>query len=321
MKVDKIMTVEDLIQDILSGVLSVGIEVPWRTNAPDYSGSERDSETLGDSGFDLAGIKEWEPGDRLAPRPTAKTGWRTKYTLVFEQPRDLTVYVLVENSKSVDFGVVRHTKKELSAWLMGSVLQNTACTNDLLGYSIWSGNKIHQLRTHRPAGRLIQQGLFGYLDEDSEEDGFDEVEGQSGLVQSLERLPMDRRCLVFIISDWQNYSAADKDALEAAAEKHDVIALVVGDRRERELPDGTGFRDLEDLGTGGVSGIHLSDKTRRQWRESFDAQRQELRKTLVDFGGSMQEFWTDQDVDGLNETILPIYSGHRPKENDNESDS
>ena len=310
------MTIENKMLDILSTVQVIGIEVPWRTNAPDYSGSERDSNTTGDSGFDLAGVKEWEPGEKLAVRPTARTGWRTKFTLVYDQPRELTVFVLVEDSPSVAFGVVNQTKKELSAWLMGSVLQNTACTNDLAGYSIWTGNTVKQFRQQQPAGRLVQQGLYGYLDEDADDDGNDASAEDSGLSQSLERLPMDRRCLVFLISDFQNFSAADLQALEMVSETHELIALVVGDRRERDLPEGSGFRDLEDLGSGGVSGIHLSDKTRSQWRDSFDSQRLELRKRLLDLGISMQEFWTDQDAESLNETILPIYSGKRPQENE-----
>ncbi len=310
------MTVESTISDIMSTVEVTGIEVSWRTNAPDYSGSERDSLTTGDSGFDLAGVKEWEPGEKLAVQPTARMGWRTKYTMVYEQPRDLTVFVIVETSKSVDFGVVNHTKKELSAWLMGSVLQNTACTRDLGGYAIWSGNEIKQFRQHQPAGRLLLQGLFGYLDEDAEEDGNEVSDTQSGLSQALERLPLDRRCLVFLISDFQNLSASDQEMLEVVGNFHDTIALVVGDPRERDLPDGTGFRDLEDLGSGGVSGVFLSDKTRRQWRDNFNRQRQELRKRLVDLGISMQEFWTDQDEFALNERILPIYAGQRPMENE-----
>jgi len=249
-------------------------------------------------------------------RPTAKTGWRTQFTLVYDQPRELTVFVLVEDSKSVDFGVVHQTKKQLSAWLMASVLQNTACTSDLAGYSIWTGNTIKQFRKQQPAGRLIQQGLFGYLDADAEDDGNEVHASESGLSQSLEQLPMDRRCLVFLVSDFQNFGAREVQALEQVSETHDVVALVVGDRRERDLPEGSGFRDLEDLGSGGLSGIHLSDKTRTQWREDFDGQRRELQKRLIDLGISMQEFWTDQDAQSLNETILPIYSGYRPQEDE-----
>jgi hypothetical protein len=30
----------------------------------------------------------------------------------------------------------------------------------------------------------------------------------------------------------------------------------------------------------------------------------------------MEEFWTDEDEDRLNEKILPIYAGHRPMEDE-----
>jgi hypothetical protein len=160
------------------------------------------------------------------------------------------------------------------------------------------------------------QGLFGYLDEDAEDDGNEASDTQTGLSQALERLPLDRRCLVFLISDFQNLSSSDQEMLEVVGNFHDTIALVVGDPRERDLPDGTGFRDLEDLGSGGVSGVFLSDKNRRQWRDKFNRQRLDLRKRLVDLGISMQEFWTDEDEFALNEKILPIYAGNRPMENE-----
>jgi len=307
-------SVESAVPEILAGVEVVGIEIPWRTSAPNYGGSERDSDTTGDTGFDLAGTKEWEPGDRLAVRPTAKTGWRTKYTLVFDQPRELTVFVLVEGSPSIDFGIVQKTKQQLSAFLLASMLENTACTMDLAGYALWSENMIKQFRPVQPAGRLTLQALFGYLDPDSEDDGFEASETQSGLAQALERLPMDRRCLVFVVSDFQRCNEDDMRALEDVSGQHDIVACVVGDPRERDLPDGTGFRDIEDIGSGKVAGVHLNDRTRKQWRESFDAARRELRQKLADLGIAMQEFFTDEAPETLNEKLSLIYGGYRPFE-------
>jgi hypothetical protein len=307
-------SVESAVHDILAGVEVVGIEVPWRTNAPEYRGSERDSDTTGDTGFDLAGTKEWEPGERLAVRPTAKTGWRTKYTLVYDQPRELSVFVIVEGSPSIEFGIVEKQKQHLSAALLASALENTAATMDLAGYAFWSGNLVKQFRAVQPAGRLTMQALFGYLDPDAEDDGYEPSETQSGLAQALERLPMDRRCLVFIISDFQRFNEADLRALEDVSGSHDMIACVVGDPRERDLPGGTGFRDIEDIGTGSVAGVHLNDRTRKQWRDSFNRERLELRSKLAELGVAMQEFFTNETPVELNEKLSLIYGGHRPFE-------
>jgi uncharacterized protein (DUF58 family) len=307
------MDIPSTIQEILAGLEQVGIQVPWLTSTPAYTGSERDSKIDGQTGFDIAGVKEWEPGERLDHRTTARTGWRTHYTLVFEEARELTVFVLAEDSPSVDFGMVNQTKKQLTATLMASILSNAACTSELAGYGIWSGPQLKQFRGVEPAGRQLLPAINAYLDPEAEIDDTDPA-AESGMGQALLRLPVDRRCLVFVISDCLgSRSAADQEALEYAAGMHDLVFLVVGDLRERELPGkGRGFRDIEDLSSGQTMSVLLTDKTRKQWRDEFDRHRHELRKGLSDLGIAMEEFYTNETGEQLSDKLLPIYAGIRP---------
>jgi len=164
------MDIAERIQDTLVGLEQVGIQVAWRTSAPYYMGSERDSNMIGETGFDLAGLKEWEPGDRLDPRSTARTGWRTAYTRVYEQPRELTVYTIVEDSPSLQYGMVNQTKKDLSAKLMASVLLNAACMSDLAGYAVWSGPALKRFRRPQIAGHTLYSALSFYLDDEREDE-------------------------------------------------------------------------------------------------------------------------------------------------------
>ncbi|HEY9774270.1 MAG TPA: DUF58 domain-containing protein [Planktothrix sp.] len=305
------MDIADQILDTLVGLEQVGIQVAWRTSAPHYTGSERDSNMTGETGFDLAGMKEWEPGDRLDTRTTGRTGWRTRYTRVYEQPRELTVYAIVEDSQSVQYGMVNQTKKQLAAKLMASVLLNATALNDLSGYAVWSGEHLQRFRKPAPAGHTLYAALSFYLDSERENDELQPSE-ISGLGQALTRLPADRRCLVFVISDCLAWSESDRDALDQAASQHDIVFLVVGDLRERELPDeGFGFRDIEDIQTGKKVSVFLSAEARRRWQEDFDRRREEMRKRLENFGISMEEFFTDQTVDELNEKIVPVLAGQR----------
>jgi uncharacterized protein (DUF58 family) len=303
------MDTTDMIRDILSGIEQVGIHVPWLTVAPDYVGSERDSKNTGPTGFDLAGINEWEPGDRLDYRNTARTGWRTKFTLVFEQPRQLSVALFVESSSTIDYGMVDQTKKRLTATLMASILLNTACTSDLASYGIWSGSTLLQYRKSAPAGRQIVPALNAYLDPDAETDET-EPSSESGLAQLIERLPLNRRCLVFIISD--GLSDADMAALDQVAGMHDFVVLKVGDLRERELPSGFGFRDIEDVATGRTISIWLSNKSREQWRKAFDERRRQLSEQLGSLGIALEEFFTNESAEAIAEKLVPVFAGYRP---------
>jgi uncharacterized protein (DUF58 family) len=154
--------------------------------------------------------------------------------------------------------------------------------------------------------------LNGYLDPDAESDET-EASSESGLGKALLRLPTDRRCLVFVISDGLSRKPEDTEALEIAAAIHDVVFLVVGDMRERELPGkGFGFREIEDISSGQVVGIMLSDKTRKRWREGFDLDRRKLREHLENLGISMEEFFTHESSGHFAEKLLPILAGYRP---------
>jgi hypothetical protein len=97
----------------------------------------------------------------------------------------------------------------------------------------------------------------------------------AGAIDEANRM-LSRRSVLFVVSDWRTGAAsapprarrgADaarepwEDALRVARMKHDVIPVVVRDRRERELPpiglaefidEETGERVMVDLGSRGV---------------------------------------------------------------------
>ena len=80
-----------------------------------------------------------------------------------------------------------------------------------------------------------------------------------------------RRSVVFVISDFLDASA--ERALRIAARRHDVIAVVLDDPRERELPD-VGLVELEEAETGERYVVDTSDAhVRRAFTETAAASR------------------------------------------------
>jgi hypothetical protein len=304
------MDTDLIIQEIRSSVEAVAIQVQWRTVAPDYEGSERDSRVPGDTGFDIAGVREWEPGLKLDYLLTARTGWREKLSIEWEQPRQLTVAVLVKESPSIAYGVVNQTKQKLAATLVAWVLTGASALCDLAGYGIWSEKGVKRFSRPRPAAKQIYPLLETYIEDPGMvEEPYEN--GAASLASLVERLPTNRKCLVFVISD--GLSAEELKALDAASE-HDVVVLAVGDLRERELPEGTGFREIQDINTGKTITVLLNERTRQKWREAFDKQRSDLRTGLDGLGMSMEEFFTHEDEPEFKEKLLPILGGHRPRD-------
>lgn len=77
-----------------------------------------------------------------------------------------------------------------------------------------------------------------------------------------------KRCTAFILSDFM--APTFTDALRVASGKHDVVALRISDRREKELPD-VGFMKVADPESGSdvwidTSSAAIRKEYARQWR-------------------------------------------------------
>jgi hypothetical protein len=72
-----------------------------------------------------------------------------------------------------------------------------------------------------------------------------------------------KRSILFVISDF--YSDDFAQPLTALRNRHDVIAIKIGDNRESELPD-IGLIQLEDEETGEQILVDTSDK---EFRENY----------------------------------------------------
>lgn len=303
----------EIIQTILANVARVGLTISWPTNKVEPGSGDRRTRLMGDSGFDLAKLKEWDPGDRVDGKASAKTGWREVLSALYEEPRDLTVWVIVDSSPSLIFGTTNMTERTLAASLLGRIV-GAASRDDLAGVMFYDDEKLCQILTPRSANKQVLPALYSYLEPDEpafENDGV----AVSGLQQALSRLPTRERCLVFVVSPFHKELAPEEiQALTTAGHLHDLVCMVIGDPRERELPDGYGLRELRDLRTGKSSTVWLSRKARANWAAEFDAERTKLRTALSSANAAVEEFSTADSNDELSLKLVPILNGIRNQE-------
>jgi uncharacterized protein (DUF58 family) len=193
-------------------------------------------------GMEFAEVRLYQPGDDVRTidwNVTARTG--TPHVKRFAEERELTVMLVVDASGSTVFGSRRQTKQALAAEL-GALLAFSAITNnDKVGLLMFTdrielavpprkGNRhvlrvIREILSHRPAG-------IG-----------------TDIPTALEHLGRvtKRRSVLFLVSDF--LTPGWKRALRLASRRHDVIAVVLEDPREAELPD-VGLIELEEAETG-----------------------------------------------------------------------
>lgn len=193
-------------------------------------------------GMEFAEVREYQFGDDIRNidwNVTARFGH--PFIKVFEEERELTVMLMVDLSGSLMFGSISKTKQrvaaELSAILAFSALKN----NDKVGLILFT-DKIEKFVPPRKGKQHVLRIIREVL-------SF-EPQGKSTNIQgALEYMhnAIKKKAIVFLISDFID-EGYDK-ILRVVGKKHDLIGIVLDDRRENEIPK-LGLIKLKDAETG-----------------------------------------------------------------------
>ncbi|MDY0081825.1 MAG: DUF58 domain-containing protein [Ignavibacteriaceae bacterium] len=193
-------------------------------------------------GMEFSEVREYQFGDDIRNidwNVTARFGH--PYIKIFEEERELTVILLVDLSGSLMFGSVSKTKQriaaELSAILAFSALKN----NDKVGLILFT-DKIEKFVPPRKGRKHVLRIIREVL-------SF-EPEGKStNLRGALEFMhnAIKKKSIAFLISDF--IDEGYEKILRIVGRKHDLIGIVLDDKREKEIPD-IGLIKLTDSETG-----------------------------------------------------------------------
>jgi uncharacterized protein (DUF58 family) len=202
-------------------------------------------------GMEFAEVRLYQPGDEVRTidwNVTARTG--VPHVKRYAEERELTVMLLVDASASTRFGSVRQLKSTLAAEL-GALFAFSAITNnDKVGLVMFS-DRIELAVPPRKGTRHVLRVIREVLSLQPQGHGTD----LAGALEHLQTVSK-RRSVVFVLSDFLDASA--ERTLKIAARRHDVIAVVLDDPRERELPD-VGLVELEEAETGERYVVDTSD--------------------------------------------------------------
>jgi len=193
-------------------------------------------------GMEFAEVRLYQPGDDVRTidwNVTARSG--TPHVKRFAEERELTVMLVVDASASTIFGSRRQTKQALAAEL-GALLAFSAITNnDKVGLIMFS-DRIELALPPRKGNRHVLRVIREILSLRPAGRGTD-------IPAALEHLGhvTKRRCVVFLVSDF--LTPGWRRTLRVASRRHDVVAVVLEDPREAELPP-VGLVELEEAETG-----------------------------------------------------------------------
>ncbi|WP_328339253.1 DUF58 domain-containing protein [Micromonospora sp. NBC_00421] len=257
-------------------------------------------------GSELAGSREYRPGEDEVRRMDWAVTARTTVPHVREvdADRELTTWLLVDASPSMEYGTAELDKRELSVAAVAAVGFLTAGTGNRLGAQVLSADGLRRFPAR--SGRTHLLSLLRALLHAPRADAEPPTGPPVGpdLVAALAAVQRTavRRGLVVVVSDFLDGLPDDHDApapwepaLRRLAARHQVLAVEVTDPRELELPD-VGLITLVDPETGRRREVWTGDSgLRRRYASAAAAQRDQVARSLRRSGAGHLALRTDRD--------------------------
>lgn len=239
-------------------------------------------------GMAFSEVREYQFGDDIRSidwNVTARFGH--PYVKIFEEERELTVMLLVDVSRSGEFGTVSSSKRELMTEIAAVLAYSVIANNDKVGLILFSDRIEKYIPPKKGRGhmlRIIREMLSC------------EPQGSgTSLSEPLRYLTniIRKRCTAFILSDFMAPSFIEP--LRIASGKHDVVALRITDRREKEIPD-VGFLKVTDPESGKENWIDTSSaKIRQEYARLWKRHDEAVSSAFVSCGVDVASIGTGDD--------------------------
>jgi uncharacterized protein (DUF58 family) len=243
------------------------------------------------AGTEIAGSREYRPGEDEVRRMDWAVTARTALPHVRETiaDRELTVWVLVDVTPSMDFGTADLEKRELAVSAVAAVGFLTAGHGNRLGAEVMSATGIRRFPARTGRSHLL--GLLRtLLAVPRGEPGTAPALGDSldGLCRALRR-----RGLVVVVSDFLDEGW--EPALRRLAQRQQVIAVEVVDPRELTLPN-VGVLTVVDPETGRRREVvTASRRVRERFAAAAAEQKAAVRASVRRAGAAHLSLRTDRD--------------------------
>jgi uncharacterized protein (DUF58 family) len=281
-------------------------------------------------GIEFDEVRPYVPGDDVRTidwNVTARMG--EPYIKRYVEERQLTLMLMADVSASQDFGSAKRSKREATAELCALLAFSATRNDDKVGLALFHSDieqYIPPRKGQKHALRVVRE-VLAHGDENSKASGA----SSEGLLSQLRRRLMlsrkpraprestdiryaleffmqvtKRRTICFVVSDFLD-EGFDK-AMLVANRKHDVIAVLVTDPNELDVPD-VGLVALRDIETGETRVVDTgSDAFRSEVHERTAARVRDLAQRFAALGIDFIH------VDAAGDVVDPLVRFFRMRE-------
>ena len=276
-------------------------------------------------GIEFDEVRPYVPGDDVRTidwNVTARTG--EPFVKRYVEDRQLTLMVMADVSASQDFGSNQRSKRDATAELSALLAFSATLNDDKIGLTLFHGaieQYIPARKGQKHSLRVIREVLaHGNVQTPAAKEhrrwlpfGRRRVWWRTGrqatnIAGAMEFLMSvtSRKTICFVISDFLDDGFLQ--AMRGANRKHDVIAVLVTDPRELEIPN-VGLVNLADTETGRVNQY---DTGSAAFRESVaTASRSHVENLRRTFGSSGIDFI---HIDAQGDVVDPLVKFFRMRE-------
>ncbi|HLG32120.1 MAG TPA: DUF58 domain-containing protein, partial [Ignavibacteriaceae bacterium] len=180
-------------------------------------------------GMEFSEVREYQFGDDIRNidwNVTARFGH--PYIKIFEEERELTVLLMVDMSGSLIFGSLSKTKQQVAAELTAILAFSALKNNDKVGLILFT-DKIEKFVPPRKGNKHVLRIIREVL-------SFKPEGNTTNIRSALEFMngAIKKRSIVFLLSDFMDEGY--EKILRVVGKKHDLIGIVLDDRRETDIP-------------------------------------------------------------------------------------
>ena len=231
-------------------------------------------------GMIFSEFREYVPGDdvRAISWPvTARAG--KPYIKKFDEERESTLILAVDISGSAQFGSGKYFKGEVMTYLAALLSFSASKNHDAVGLLLFTDQVEHYVPPKKGVGHVhrILRDLYYFQPKSSKTQISPTLEFLLGVLK--------KRAHIFLLSDFMGDIYYEKP-LRMIKRKHDVVAVVINDHLEIELPP-VGLIDIQDAETGEIMTVDTSSPGfQRDYRKvvqrGFEERDRLLQRSQVD---------------------------------------
>ncbi len=248
-------------------------------------------------GMSFEEVRPYQDGDdiRLIDwNVSARTG--DLHVKLFVEERELTVFLLVDASRSARFGTRGMTRRELQAEVSALLAFSAIKNNDRVGLIIFT-DRVEHIVPPRKGRQHVMRVIMDVLRFEPERPGAE----PGGISEALRTLVgiTKKTSVAFLLSDFFIKSPAEfgglKKSLAIAKQRHDLVPLIARDPADLVLPP-AGLVAVEDPETGARRIVDFSSRgVRTRYATAATRSDQDLVDLFRSQGLDFETIRTDQD--------------------------